>query len=197
MARNFRPDCPVCEGNPALQPDCRDCAGSGLLRNVSYCKEPWNELVHNLWLGGHDYSPSELAADAAAAWIGIETPKITSQQFHTVISFYQRHSSKQTQPAPDVEHHYYRMSDGVLTDADLREVYRLSKVALEVLDRPSPVLIRCQAGLNRSSLCAAYVLMQIGFTPDQAIAHIRKQRSVYALCNDDFVDYIKRGLPDE
>lgn len=192
MARNrhFRPDCPVCQADPERQPDCRDCAGTGLLRNVAYCQDPWNELIHNLWLGGHDYSPD-------GAWLGEEAPKITSGQFHTVISFYQRPDSKRTVPAYDVAHHYYRMPDGVLTDADLREVYRLSKVAIEVLDRPAAVLLRCQAGLNRSSLCAAYVLMQVGFDPETAIRHIRKQRSPYALCNEDFVDYIMRGLPND
>lgn len=190
MGRNLRRDCPVCEGSPARQPDCRPCAGSGLLRNVPYAREPWNELVLNLWLGGHDYAPP------GSDWNGEEAPKITSLQFHTVISFYQRPSSPQTVPAEDVAHHYYRMPDGVLTDDDLREVYRLSKLAVSVLDRPAPVLIRCQAGLNRSSLCAGYALMQIGFPPERAIEHIRNVRSPFALCNEDFVDYLMRGLPD-
>lgn len=187
--RNFRPDCPVCEGRRELQADCRECAGSGLLRNVPFAREPWNELVLGLWLGGHDYSPD-------GEWGGRECPKITNIQFNTVISFYRRPSSDQCKPAADVKEHYYRMPDGVLTDADLREVYRLSKVALEVVDRPGNVLLRCQAGLNRSSLCAAYALMQVGFTPERTIELIRQKRSPYALCNEDFVDYIQRGLPE-
>lgn len=180
--------CVECRADPALQPDCRACAGSGMLRNVPFARDPWNQLVLNLWLGGHDYSPD-------GEWGGRETPKITSDMFNTVISFYQR-DGYQTTPMGDVGHYYYRMPDGELDEQDLNEVYALSKVALEVINRPAPVLLRCQAGLNRSSLCAGYVLMQIGFTPEKAIDLIRQKRSPYALCNSSFVEYLMRGLPE-
>jgi len=181
--------CIECHADPVIQPDCRACAGSGLVRDVPYAKDPWNQLVLNLWLGGHDYSPD-------GEWDGQETPKISSDMFNTVISFYQRFGSPQTSPGLDVQHYYHRIPDGPLDEQDLNEVYALSKVALAAIDRPSPVLIRCQAGLNRSSLCAGYVLMQMGFTPERAIKLIRDRRSPYALCNLDFVDYLMRGLPE-
>jgi hypothetical protein len=53
------------------------------------------------------------------------------------------------------------------------------------------VLIRCQAGMNRSSLVTALVLMREGMTADAAIDVIRKQRSVDCLSNLHFVDYLQ------
>lgn len=52
------------------------------------------------------------------------------------------------------------------------------------------VLIRCQAGLNRSGLLTALVLMLDGWEAEEAIRTIRATRSEVALCNDDFVDWL-------
>jgi protein-tyrosine phosphatase len=53
------------------------------------------------------------------------------------------------------------------------------------------VLIRCQAGWNRSGLLMALVLIRDGHAPSDAITHIRNQRSPHALCNNTFVDWLK------
>lgn len=53
------------------------------------------------------------------------------------------------------------------------------------------VLIRCQAGLNRSSLVAALTLIQDGHDPEDAIRVLREKRSPFALCNRFFVDYLR------
>jgi protein-tyrosine phosphatase len=52
------------------------------------------------------------------------------------------------------------------------------------------VLIRCQAGLNRSGVVTALVLMLEGWSPREAIDLIRSRRSSLALCNDDFVQWL-------
>jgi protein-tyrosine phosphatase len=49
---------------------------------------------------------------------------------------------------------------------------------------------KCQAGLNRSSLIVALVLIKEGFTATEAIDLIREKRSKYALFNTYFVDFI-------
>ena len=60
----------------------------------------------------------------------------------------------------------------------------------------STVSVLCQAGLNRSSLCASLVLMKEGYDPKDAVDLIRARRSPHALCNEDFVRYLER-LPRE
>lgn len=57
------------------------------------------------------------------------------------------------------------------------------------------VLIRCQAGLNRSGLVTAMLLMLAGWPAEDAIRQIRRQRAEVALVNDDFVDWLVHNAP--
>lgn len=52
------------------------------------------------------------------------------------------------------------------------------------------VLIRCFMGLNRSGLIVASLLMQAGYTSQDAIDLIREKRSPYALGNHSFCEYL-------
>lgn len=54
-----------------------------------------------------------------------------------------------------------------------------------------PVLVHCQAGLNRSSLVAARALMLGGITADDAIRRVREKRSTACLCNRAFEAYLR------
>jgi protein-tyrosine phosphatase len=54
-----------------------------------------------------------------------------------------------------------------------------------------PVLVHCQAGLNRSSLVVAMALMLEGSTADAAIALIRSKRSPACLCNPMFEQWLR------
>jgi protein-tyrosine phosphatase len=57
------------------------------------------------------------------------------------------------------------------------------------------VLIRCQAGWNRSGLITGLVLMREGFSAEEAIDLIRRMRSPNALCNSTFEQYLKEQEP--
>lgn len=53
-----------------------------------------------------------------------------------------------------------------------------------------PVLVHCQAGLNRSSLVAARALMLGGMAAADAIALLREKRSPACLCNPAFLEWL-------
>lgn len=53
-----------------------------------------------------------------------------------------------------------------------------------------PTLLHCQAGLNRSSLVAALVLMRQGRSAAEAIALLREKRSPAVLCNPSFEKWL-------
>jgi protein-tyrosine phosphatase len=53
------------------------------------------------------------------------------------------------------------------------------------------VLVRCQAGLNRSGLVTALILMSTGLDAETAIEQIRKNRAELALFNHDYVNWLK------
>ena len=52
------------------------------------------------------------------------------------------------------------------------------------------VLVRCQAGWNRSGLATTLALMNYGYTAKGVIDLIRDRRSPHELCNKDFVRYL-------
>lgn len=55
----------------------------------------------------------------------------------------------------------------------------------------APTLVHCQAGLNRSSLVTARVLMLRGYAADDAIEEVRAQRSPACLCNPSFDQWLR------
>jgi protein-tyrosine phosphatase len=58
-----------------------------------------------------------------------------------------------------------------------------------------PTLVHCQAGLNRSGLLAALVLMRRNFSPREAITLLRGKRSPAVLCNRSFEEYLLSPRP--
>lgn len=62
---------------------------------------------------------------------------------------------------------------------------------INVVKKEAPVLVHCQAGLNRSSLVVARSLMLEGMTADEAINTLRDNRSPACLCNPAFEEYLR------
>ena len=57
------------------------------------------------------------------------------------------------------------------------------------------VLVHCQAGLNRSGLVTARVLIAEGWEAEAAIGHVRAARGDAALGNPEFVAWLRREVP--
>jgi protein-tyrosine phosphatase len=58
--------------------------------------------------------------------------------------------------------------------------------------RTGPVLVHCQAGLNRSSLVTAFALMLNGKSAGEAISQVREKRSPACLCNPAFEEWLRQ-----
>lgn len=60
----------------------------------------------------------------------------------------------------------------------------------ERLEDGMDVLVHCQAGLNRSGLISALVLVEQGMTAADAISLLRAKRTPLVLCNAAFYQYL-------
>lgn len=91
------------------------------------------------------------------------------------------------QPAPwGVEEIRYGFPDAELEPADLARIQAIAAYAGARWQEGARVLVRCQAGVNRSGLVLALILMHIGWDVGRAVDHLRKARSPRVLSNADF-----------
>ena len=133
-----------------------------------------SEIAPNLWQGG--------CAN------GLVLPPVIQH----VVSLYPWESyAVRHQPASAVS---VMMLDS--TDQDTSAILALAGW-VNACRKSGPVLVHCQAGLNRSSLVVASALMLEGATADAAISLIREGRSPACLCNPAFEDWLRGGTePD-
>ena len=150
-------------------------------------REPlWSEVLPGLWQGGTAGDDETIYGRANA------NARITAKDFDTVITMY-----GYAQPVDwQVKEFRFAVYDSDMKDFDAEELFDLVRVAHTDWQKGKKVLIRCQAGWNRSGLIMALVLMREGYTADQAVSLIRDTRSKYALCNNHFVDFLQRQDPE-
>jgi len=166
--------------------DLREAVG---LIDPRYDLPVWSEILPNLWMGGTDY--------ADRVGLPFNTPFVTTENFDTAVTMY-----GYANPADwYVAEYRYPILDSTDVAFDMDVIHGLVKTAYKDWKNGKRVLIRCQAGLNRSGLITALVLMMDGFTADEAINLIRTNRDPMCLYNDAFVGWLKRQdaedwLPD-
>lgn len=143
--------------------------------------ELWSEIVPGLWVGGTDDEDVVRNEEACHA-----EPAITKDDFDAVVTLYAW--------ARPVDWFVEEYRWGIMDGADALDTLKLLSViewAHERWSRGERVLMRCQAGLNRSSLIAAGVLILDGKSAEDAISLIRTGRSRHALFNREFVQTLK------
>ncbi len=106
--------------------------------------------------------------------------------FDTVITLY-----ASAHPAPwGVEELRFGFLDAHLEGSEIQTIVRAAEFAYERWLSGAEVLIRCQAGVNRSGLVTALVLVLAGLTPAQAVTLIRRRRGQACLFNEHFVEWL-------
>lgn len=84
------------------------------------------------------------------------------------------------------------MYDSHSMPVDVETVEELSDDVVAALEAGGNVLVHCQAGINRSNLVAARVLMKWkGLSADEAIRLLRLKRSDLVLANRAFEQYLR------
>jgi protein-tyrosine phosphatase len=89
-----------------------------------------------------------------------------------------------------VQEFRYGVPDASITDIDLDRLRQAVDFGYDRWKQGDRVLVRCQAGLNRSGLVLALILIKDGLKPAEAIARIRDNRGEDALFNRDFHNWL-------
>ena len=80
----------------------------------------------------------------------------------------------------------YGVPDASIKDIDLDRLRQAVEFGYDRWKSGDRVLVRCQAGLNRSGLVLALILIKDGLEPAEAINRIRENRGPDALFNENF-----------
>jgi len=141
-----------------------------------------SEILPGLWVGGtDDLDTIEYSGD-------LHAPKaITKKDFDAVVTLYAWANPVDWM----VEEMRFGFYDSDVDHIDREALASAVGFARRKWQAGKKVLIRCQAGLNRSGLTAALVLMQSGYTADEAITLLRDKRSKYVLCNGEFEAFLR------
>lgn len=169
------------EGLPLPRCPNPQCGGKGWTVWASLATTPWSEIVPGLWVGGHDFT--YYGEGGLVAGVSVYPGDL----FNTVLSAYSRPGQE---PSDGVKHVEVLFPDSHLTEETLVLAHEAARLVVSSLRPDERVLVRCQAGLNRSSLIAGLALVSMGFAGEDAVQLIRTRRSPWALCNTEYANYL-------
>lgn len=139
----------------------------------------FSEILPNLFQGGTD--DSDVIHFAHTSY-----KRRSDMPFDSIVTMY-----AWAKPADwNVQELRYGIPDNLISDIDLNRLRKAVDFAHQQWKSGDRVLIRCQAGLNRSGLVTALVLVKEGYRPDEAIELIRAKRGEDALCNYHFEQWL-------
>jgi protein tyrosine phosphatase len=147
---------------------------------IDYPKELWSEVLPGLFQGGTDDDD---------VFDQLEKPMITKKQFDLVVTAYSL-ANPVDWFVKEIRFGFY---DSDMKDFDPSDLQAIVRMAHAEWKRGQRVLIRCQAGMNRSGLIMALVLIREGYTAEDAINLIRAKRSKHALFNGRFESWLKEA----
>lgn len=138
----------------------------------------YSEILTNLFMGGTD--------DEDVIQVAAPFGNASKLPFEAIVTMY-----AWARPADwSIQEFRYGIPDAAIKDIDLarlREAVEFGYARWKAGDR---VLVRCQAGLNRSGLVTALILMKSGLSAEDAIRAIRDGRAELALFNSHYVNWL-------
>ena len=141
---------------------------------VHYPTELWSEVLPGLWQGGTD--------DYDVLHYGRGANGVGKEDFDLVVTMYAS-ANPVDWFVREIRYGFY---DHDMNDFNVEDLHDIVAMTHTQWKSGKRTLIRCQAGLNRSGLVMALVLIREGYTAAEAIHLIRSQRGQAALCNSTF-----------
>ena len=139
----------------------------------------YSEIAPNLFMGG---TADEDVIHQAVAY----NKARTDLPFDAIITMY-----AWANPADwRVQEFRYGIYDSDISQIDLDRLKQAVEFGYNRWLSGDRVLVRCQAGLNRSGLVTALIMMSTGLDAETAIEQIRKNRAEIALFNTHYVEWL-------
>ncbi len=138
-----------------------------------------SEIAPNLFMGGTD--DADVIQNPIARHI-----RRTDMPFDAIVTMY-----AWAQPADwNIQEFRYGVPDASIAQIDLARLKQAVEFGYNRWLSGDRVLVRCQAGLNRSGLVTALIMMSTGLDAETAIEQIRKNRADIALFNNNYVEWL-------
>lgn len=139
----------------------------------------YSEIAPNLFMGG--------TADDDVIHQAVAYNKArTDLPFDAIITMY-----AWANPADwKIQEFRYGIYDSDISQIDLDRLKQAVEFGYNRWLSGDRLLVRCQAGLNRSGLVTALILMSTGLDAETAIEQIRKNRAEIALFNTHYVEWL-------
>ena len=146
------------------------------------------ETGGELWMGGtgdredflYGYEPGKF------------DPEVTTEHFDSCATLYAAAGPVDW----GVAEYRFGFGDQPLDAQHAPRVYAVADWVIDELKQGHRVLVRCQAGLNRSGIVTGLVLGQHAkMTGLEAISRIRSRRTLFCLSNDDFYQHLVEAFP--
>ena len=139
----------------------------------------YSEIAPNLFMGGT--ADEDVIHNAA-----VYNRARTDLPFDAIITMY-----AWARPADwKVQEFRYGIPDAAIADIDLPRLKQAVEFGYNRWLSGDRLLVRCQAGLNRSGLVTALIMMSTGLDAETAIEQIRQNRGQYALFNHEYVNWL-------
>lgn len=143
----------------------------------------YSEIAPGLWMGGtDDYDTVDRPG---------QLPRLSAEkEFDAVVTL-----SPYASPFGwYVKELRYGFPDSSLDEDQVEEIEKIADWAYLEWKKGKKVLVRCQAGMNRSGLVMALILIRDRVSAAEAIKLIRNKRDIDALSNPSYVEYILREI---
>jgi len=149
--------------------------------NIQAPQELWSEVIPNIFIGGTD--------DLDTVNYGRALPKFGEErQFDSVVSLY----AYSNPVGWGIKELRYGFGDGPINQAEVQTLREIADWIGFEYAKGKKVGVRCQAGINRSSLCVGlFMIRHLGYSAEKVIVLIREKRCQDALYNRDFVSFLE------
>jgi hypothetical protein len=137
--------------------------------SYDYPGEPYSEVIPGLFQASAAHSPAEMLS-----------------MFDVLIDVGGR---DRWDGDPDLRYSFHPLDDvPFIVDAEM--IHSVGERIASLVSEGKHVAVNCLSGVNRSGLLVGRTLVELGYTPEEAIEAVRRARGPMALSNQHFVRFL-------